>query len=108
MKNKLLSIIGVLIIVLGIVVFVKWNPFLLWKFKFMFRGWWTLLIIIPSIISILKGEPNIINVGACIVGIVLFLSSRYIITFYWIRKYLIPLVLVLLGAIIIFGVKTKK
>lgn len=108
MKDKLLSTIGIIIIALGLIVFIKWNPYYLWRLKFMVRGWWTLLIIIPSVISILKHEPNIFNVGACLIGIVLFLSSRYIITFYWIRKYVVPAALVLLGAVIIFGVKTKK
>lgn len=106
--SKLVSTLGIVICFLGLFIFIKWNPYYIWKIKFMVRGWWTLLIIIPSVISILKRGPRIFNVVPCLLGILLFLSCRYIINFYWIRRYIIPVAVVLLGIIIFIGSKNKK
>ena len=73
MRNNISSVLwGVLFIVAG-VGFVG-NAFGLWNFELFFNGWWTLFIIIPSVVSLVQNGIRPFSLSAFIVGVLLLLS----------------------------------
>ncbi len=67
-----------------------------WNFELFFDGWWTLIIIIPCIISMFQSGVNVGNTAGVIIGFLLLLNAWDIIP----RRaylYLWPLFLILVG-----------
>ncbi len=96
MRNKVSNVLwGVFWIALG--VGIAGNAFRIWDFTLFFRGWWTMFIIIPCLISIIKnGFGNGSTIGL-VIGILLLLTQREVIDGSVIRKLLVPIILVLIG-----------
>ena len=67
-----------------------------------FEGWWTLFIIVPSFIGIFKDESKIWNIIWLVVGIVLLLCTRDILSFAIVGKLIFPFILVMIGLSFIF------
>lgn len=67
-----------------------------------FDGWWTLFIIIPCFIGLFKEREKMGNFIGLIIGILLLLCARGILSFDMILKLALPSVLVLIGINIIF------
>lgn len=76
-----------------------------------FEGWWTLLIIIPSIIGLFDNKDRGGAFIGLIVGVVLLLAARDMITYSLIAKLIVPFILIVIGFNIIwssiFGSKIK-
>lgn len=73
------------------------NVLNLWHFNFFFDGWWTFLIIIPSIISVVQyGFGNSSTIWL-IIGVFLLLASRGLIDMELVRKLMIPIILIVIG-----------
>lgn len=67
-----------------------------------FRGWWTLFIIIPSLIGIIKEGRNIWNYIWLLIGMVLLLSAQGILDISKVGKLIFPAILVIIGLSMIF------
>ncbi len=67
-----------------------------------FRGWWTLFIIVPSIIEFIKGEGRVWSFIWLVVGIVLLLCAQGFLSFNLIGKLIFPFILVMIGISILF------
>ncbi len=67
-----------------------------------FDGWWTLFIIVPSIIGIIEKPKDTSSYIFLIVGICLLLATRDIISFSLIAKLIVPIIFVMIGMGIIF------
>ncbi len=93
--------VGFLIIILG-VIFLG-NNLEIWDFEIFFDGWWSLFVIVPGIISFIKGEFKnaIITI---VIGVFLLLASRDIIT--W--NLLWPVVIILIGFSVMIGTSPRK
>lgn len=105
MQNKHSNTVGIILILVGI--YLVSNIFFDWDFTIFFDGWWTLFIIIPSVLSIKKeGVTTKASIGLG-VGILLFLSARDIIPFGTVIKLAIPLALIGWGCSIVFANKTS-
>ncbi len=101
MRNKISNGIWGLLFIAAGVGFLG-NAYDWWDFNLFFRGWWTLFIIVPCAISIIR---NGINPGAIIglgVGVILLLNQQDIFRYVDLWKLLIPLILVAIGLSIIF------
>lgn len=105
MKNKQSNTLGIVLILLG--VFFAGKAFLDWDFTIFFDGWWTLFIIIPSAIAIKKEGFSTKSGFGLIIGILLFLSARDIISLGTIIKLAIPLALIIWGCRIVFDGKSN-
>ena len=82
---------------IGLGVGIAGNALNLWDFHIFFDGWWTLLIIIPCSISIVRnGFGNGSTIGLMI-GILLLLGSRGVIEYSMLRRLIIPIILILIG-----------
>jgi hypothetical protein len=74
MQSKLNGVlVGVVFIVMGIGF--AGEMFNWWEFNPFFDGWWTLFIIVPSIISLCTGKEKIRALIGLAVGIVLWISK---------------------------------
>lgn len=100
--NNLRNVIwGIILIALGIILGI--NTLGIADINIFFDGWWTLFIIIPSILGLLK--PNSSKTGnliALTIGVLLLLSCQNLIDFDMVWSLLIPIILVFMGFSIIF------
>ena len=104
LSKKLWGIIFVLFgIVLGL------NALDITNINIFFEGWWTLFIIVPSIIGLFDEKENrTSNLIDLYIGIILLLSCLDIISFEIIFKLIIPFIFVIIGLKFIFGDKITK
>lgn len=94
MKKWTNSILAICLIVFGIILGL--NSLGVTSINLFFDGWWTLIIIIPSLIGVIE-DRDTGNLILLIVGILLFLNARgiYVLNVLW--KLILPAALVLLG-----------
>ena len=97
---------GLLLIAVGIIFGI--NALGIAKIDIFFEGWWTLFIIIPSFISLIEDNDKKTSLIFLIVGILLLLSARDIISFALLGRLIVPLVLILIGLSIIFKKNDKQ
>lgn len=76
-----------------------------WQFTIFFPGWWTMFIILPSVVSILNYGIHFWNVVSTLFGVALLLSSNDIFDMKYAMKFLLPIFLILWGLSILFGRK---
>ena len=73
--EKLGSIVfGCILIILGTIVGL--NLFEITNINIFFAGWWTLIIIIPSIIVIISGKHKIDGIIGLVIGTILLLICQ--------------------------------
>ena len=91
---------GIILIIVGVIFGL--NALEITDINIFFNGWWTLFIIIPCLISLLKGKEYAGNIIGLFVGVTLLLACNNIITFELIGKLLLPVILVVIGFSILF------
>jgi len=99
--NKISNVIwGIVLIAIGGI----WltNSLGITHINLFFDGWWTLFIIIPSIVGLCKHQNKAWSFAWLFVGILLFLNAQNIVTFTMIRKITIPVILIIIGLGIMF------
>ena len=97
MKNSSSFWWGALLILLGILLTL--NAF---NIDVFFDGWWTLFIIIPSIIGLFRDKDKVTNLIGLLIGVLLLLNSLDVISFRIIGKLIFPIALVVAGVVVIF------
>ncbi len=101
MRNKISNALwGLFFIVIGVII--AGNAFHLWEFNIFFHGWWTLFIIIPSLISIFQNGFRTSSLIILTIGILLLLSAQDILSFEIIGKLIVPIIFVFIGLNMIF------
>ena len=90
---------GLVFIVIGIIFGLNALGF---NINIFFDGWWTLFIIIPSLIGLFKDSSKTGSIVGLIIGISFLLASLNIINFAIIWKLLVPVILVIIGLSFIF------
>ena len=106
MKKAKKIVWGILLVVLGVI----WglNALEVTDIDIFFDGWWTLLIIVPSIINLFTKPGKVgslINIAA---GVVLLLACQDILKFDLLWKLALPILLVVIGIKIIFADSYKQ
>lgn len=92
---------GIILVVVGLVLGL--NACGLANIHLFFNGWWTLFIIVPSLVGFLSGKDrgsNLIGLG---IGIFLLLCCRGILNFSILWKLVFPALVVLFGLKMILG-----
>lgn len=99
---------GIVFIALGVVIGL--NALDIVDINLLFRGWWTLLIIIPCLIGLFdnKNEGKMGNIIGLIIGVLLLLASNRVINFSLIWKLIVPIIFVGIGLSIIFNETIKS
>jgi predicted membrane protein len=95
MRNKVSNILwGIFIIAIGIGL--AGNELFDWNFDVFFKGWWTLLIIIPCFISMIQTRFGVGSTIGFIIG-VLLLVSCYVNLSFNIMRLIVPAILIYIG-----------
>jgi len=103
MRNKIGNLLwGLCFLAVGVLLIARELGFL--DYDLFFKGWWTLFIIVPSVISIVQHGVNVGNGIAFTVGALLFLSANRYIT----AGLIFPAILVVIGLGILFRRPTIK
>lgn len=91
---------GLVFIIIGII----WgiNSLGIASINIFFTGWWTLFIIVPCFIGLFREREKMGNLIGLLIGIVLLLCTRGMLSFDLIIKLLLPAILVIIGINIIF------
>ncbi len=107
MKIKLSTniVIGILLVIIAIGYL--GNIFEVWNFTLFFPGWWTLFIIIPSVVSMVSNGFKPVSSTFLIVGAMLLVKSLGILP-EWLARSFIPLLILAIGFFIIFNAKTAN
>ena len=100
MKNFANLIWGILFILVGLIVGL--NAYGVTRINIFFDGWWTLFIIIPCFIGLIKNKDKTGSIIGILIGIVLLLCSLDILNFEIAWNLALPVLLVLIGLSIIF------
>lgn len=91
---------GLLLIVIGVLFLGRNMDW--WDFSIFFRGWWTLFLIVPSFISLIKQE----NIGSSflifLLGILLLLACQDVIDWDILWKIFVPVIIIVIGLSILF------
>ena len=66
-----------------------------------FDGWWTLFIIVPCLLGLVKGKEFAGNLIGLLIGVVLLLMCNDIVSFDLISKLLLPVILITLGILLL-------
>lgn len=105
MKNISRMLWGLVLIILGLVWALRSLGVI--NVNFFFDGWWTLFIIVPSIISFFEpsNESKTSSLLCLLLGVLLLLSAQGIINIMIIWKMFIPIILIILGINLMFGFK---
>lgn len=97
---------GIVLVIIGVIVGL--NALNITNINIFFNGWWTLFIIIPSLIGLLNEKDKTGNIIGLIIGIVLLLGVQNIIDFDLIWKLILPLIIIIVGLSLIFGNNLNK
>ena len=106
MKSLSKILWGVILVVIGIIFAL--NSLGIASINIFFKGWWTLFIIVPCFIGVFKEGSKTGDIIGLIIGIILLLAARDIITFGLVLKLIIPIILISIGISLIFGDTFKK
>ena len=100
MKQCRSIIWGLAIIALGVIF--GGNAIGLFNIDIFFDGWWTLFIIVPSAISLITEKEKLSSLVFLAVGVILLLAARDVFSYDTAWKVILAVVLVVVGATIIF------
>ncbi len=90
---------GVAIIALGLIFGL--NAFGLFNFNIFFDGWWTLFIIVPSVISLFTEKDKLASLGFISAGVILLLAAQDVFSYGVAWKVILAVFLVVAGLTII-------
>ena len=106
MKNSDNVIWGILLVIIGVIFGL--NAVGLTTINVFFEGWWTLFLIVPAVIGLIKEQDKTGSLIMLTIGVVLLLAVRDIIDFEIVWKLLFPCVLVIWGGSLVFKGFTGK
>lgn len=91
---------GIVLITIGIILGL--NALEITSINIFFDGWWTLFIIIPSIIGLINDDDKVGNIFGLFIGLALLLICQNIIDFDLLLKLFLPIILIFAGLSLIF------
>ena len=91
---------GIAIVALGIIF--GGNALGLFSLNVFFDGWWTLFIIIPSVISLITDDGKLMSLAFIATGVLLLLAAQNVISYEVAGKVILAVFLVSIGLSIIF------
>lgn len=99
--NRLSNILwGIAFVAIGILLILNFLGVL--AFTLFFAGWWTLFLIIPSIVGLICEKNKMASLIMLIIGIVLLLCCQNVINWDAIVKLILPIAIIIIGIRLIF------
>lgn len=110
MKSMSKILWGMVLIIVGLMLAINALGFA--HIDIFFDGWWTLFIIIPSLIGLVDGKDRYGSFIGLIIGATLLLSAQGFISIGLVMKLVVPFIIVLIGLSVLqkglFGEKVKE
>ena len=106
MKNAKRLIWGLVLIALGVLYGL--NELNVLPFELFFKGWWTLLIIVPSIIGLFTERDKIGNLIGLLFGVFFLLCAWDILSYSLLWQLALPILVVIIGLKLVFGGRKDK
>lgn len=78
------------------------NAFEVTSIEIFFDGWWTLFIIVPSLIGLFTAHEKTANIIGLLIGVLLFLACQNILDFDILWKLMVPVIIAVIGIKMIF------
>lgn len=103
-ESRLTNIIWGLVFIIAGVVFLG-NALNIWSVELFFDGWWTLFIVVPSIVGLFRHGARMSSFFGIVIGILLFLACQDLIDWSIVWKLFVPVILVMIGLSLIFKPK---
>lgn len=100
MKNFSSLIWGLVLVVIGVIL--GGNAVGLFNIDIFFNGWWTLFIIIPCFIGLIKDNEKTGSIIGIFIGVILLLTCQDVIDFDVIAKLIVPFIVIIIGLSLIF------
>lgn len=101
MKNISRVLWGVLLIAAGVLFAL--NALDVTDIDVFFDGWWTLFIIVPCTVGLFTEREKTGNIVGIVIGVLLLLACRDVLAFDMLWKLLVPALIILIGARMVFG-----
>lgn len=79
------------------------NAFEITSIEIFFDGWWTLFIIVPSLVGLFNGHEKTGNIIGLLIGTFLLLACQNIIDFDIVWKLVVPVIIAVIGIKMILG-----
>lgn len=79
------------------------NAFEITSIEIFFDGWWTLFIIVPSLVGLFTGHDKTSNIIGLLIGTFLLLVCQNILDFDILWKLAVPVIIAVIGIKMIFG-----
>ena len=96
---------GIILIIAGILLGAKALGII--SFDIFFDGWWTLFIIIPSLISLFTDENKTCGAICLTIGILLLLGCQDVINLDIVWQLIFPIIIIIIGISLLFSRGTK-
>jgi predicted membrane protein len=106
MKRSTNIIIGLVLIAMGIIIGLRELDIV--NINVFFKGWWTLFIIIPSLISLINDDDKYTSLTILTIGILLLLGARDIIDINTAVSLIFPVCIIFLGLYLVFKSSRKN
>lgn len=100
------QLIGILIILLG--VYWACRALDLIQFSIFFRGWWTLFIIIPSLMGLRDGKSRSSHIVGLLIGVMLLLWRQHLLPGSYLPALILGMIFILIGLYIMLGGSKSK
>ena len=91
---------GITIIALGVIF--GGNALGWFNIDIFFDGWWTLFIIVPSVISLITEKEKLSSLGFLVAGVILLLAAQNVFSYDVAWKAILAVALILIGVMIIW------
>lgn len=105
--NKLSKIMwGIVLVCFGVAYALKVLDIV--DIDFFFKGWWTMIIIIPSFISLFADKDKTFGIIGLAIGLVLLISCLGLIDIKLVLKLIVPAAIVIIGVLLIFKNSSSK
>lgn len=106
MKRTNQIIFGIILVGIGLVLGL--NAFGITDISIFFSGWWTLFIIVPSLIGLVSRKDITGNLIGLAIGVFLFLCCQDVLDFDMVWKLIFPAIIVIFGLKMVFGNRFDK
>lgn len=107
MEKKKESIIwGIIIVIIG-VLFLG-NNLNFWNINIFFDGWWTLFIIIPSVMGLFNRNTLFSSILGILIGLLMLYATQDIISWHQVGGIFVPVLIIMIGISILFKPKKIK
>ena len=73
----------------------------IWSFNLFFDGWWTMFIIIPSMVTLFKTDEVMTSILGIIIGVLLLMAAQGYIAWNMVWQIFIPFVIICIGLAIL-------